>query len=228
MCFNNLNNCCNNGLGALNNNQCSPNRVRVIVGPQGPQGVRGPVGPQGPQGPQGLIGPVGPAGATGATGPQGPIGATGATGATGPQGPVGATGATGATGPQGPVGPQGTADAVYVNALGATIEPDAIVPVTLNTQTPDSVMTVENNGVTLTAGYYLVSYYVTGSGTDVSVSLENNGAQISSIVEEVATQTTAEKTILLSATDGDVLTLVNSSTTALTGTDVGFTVLKIV
>ena len=231
MCFNNLSNCCNHGCNGLNNNQCCPNRVRVIVGPQGPQGARGPVGPVGPQGPQGLIGPVGPTGATGATGatgPQGPVGATGAqgpvgaTGATGPQGPVGATGATG------PQGPAGTADAVYVNALGGTIEPNAIVPVTLNTQTPNSVMVAENNGVTLTEGYYLVSYYVTGSGTDVSVSLENNGAQISSIVEEVATQTTAEKTVLLSANDGDVLTLVNTSTTALTGTDVGFTVLKIV
>ncbi len=224
MCFN----LCNNGCNRCCNNQQNCNRPRVIVGPQGPQGARGPVGPVGPQGPQGLIGPVGATGATGATGPQGPIGLTGATG---PQGPIGLTGATGPQGPQGEVGPQGpagTADAIYVSATQETIEPNATASLALNTQTPNSVMVAENNGVTLTEGYYLVNYYVTGSGTDVGVSLQVNGATVSSIVEDVATETTASKSVLLSATEGDALTLINSSTTALNASDIGFTVLKIV
>ena len=223
MCFN----LCNNGCNRCCNNQQNCNRPRVIVGPQGPQGARGPVGPQGPQGEQGLIGPQGLTGATGPVGPQGPQGETGATGATGPQGPQGLTGATG---PQGPQGEPGTSDATYLSATASTVQADATIPLTLNTQTPNSSMTVENNGVTLTSGYYLVSFYLTGSttGTDIEVSLEQNASVISSIVDSGASTITSSKTVLVSASDGDVLTLVNTATSALNAEDVGLTVLKIV
>lgn len=244
MCFN----LCNNGCNRCCNNQQNCNRPRVIVGPQGPQGARGPVGPQGPQGEQGLIGPQGLTGATGATGPQGPQGLTGATGpqgpqgltgATGPQGPQGLTGATGpqgpqgltgATGPQGPQGEPGTSDATYLSATASTVQASALVPLALDTQTPNSSMTVENNGVTLTSGYYLVSFYLTGSttGTDIEVSLEQNASVISSIVDSGASTITSSKTLLVLASEGDALTLVNTSTSALNAEDVGLTVLKIV
>ncbi len=57
------------------------------MGPTGPTGVTGatgPIGPTGAAGMTGATGATGPTGATGATGPAGPTGATGTTGATGP------------------------------------------------------------------------------------------------------------------------------------------------
>ena len=226
MCF--FNNNCNC------NNNC---RQRVIVGPQGPQGPvgpRGPVGPTGPTGatgPQGPIGLTGPTGATGATGPQGPIGpvgpqgpvgATGATGATGPQGPVGATG------PQGPIGPQGSSDALFASSGTSTVEAGATAPLTLDTATPDTSMGVTANSVTLSeAGYYLVSYYLSGSSTDTSYELQQNGVTVSTLISADATATTLSETVLINATAGTNLTLVNTSDVALSVTDTGITVLKV-
>ena len=202
MCF--FNNNCNC------NNNCPQ---RVIVGPQGPIGPRGPVGP---------TGPTGATGATGATGPQGPTGATGATGATGPQGPIGATGATG------PQGPAGSSDALYANSGVTTIEAGATAPLTLDSATPDTSMSVGANAVTLSeAGYYLVSYYLTGSSTDTSLELQQNGASVSVLESGDTTLTTLSKTVLLDATAGTSLTLVNTGGAALSVTDTGLTVLKV-
>ncbi len=230
MCLfcNNCNNRCNGFNNCSNTTNC-PNRV--IVGPQGPIGPRGPVGPTGPQGltgPQGpvgatgAIGPQGPAGATGATGPQGPVGATGATG---PQGPVGATGATG---PQGPVGPQGTSQALFAEGSATTVTAGTVAPITLSEDTPLSSMTVGGNAVTLTeAGYYLVSYFVSGTATDVAFSLNQNGAIISTVVNSNGDSESLSRTVLVNASAGDILTLSNSSATDLSTSDYGITVLKV-
>ena len=241
MCFNF---CCNN------QNNCQ-NRQRVIIGPTGPVGPRGPVGPtgpQGPQGPQGETGPQGPIGATGPigpVGPQGPVGATGATGATGPQGPVGATGATGpqgpvgatgATGPQGPAGatgatgpqgPAGQSDGLFAVSNIATIATESTVPLTLSTQTPTSTSTLAGDTITLTQGYYLVSFYATGTSTDFNLSLLVNGTEAYSLETDDTTLDTLSKTVIVNATEGTTLTLSNSGTADLTLDNAGISVVKL-
>ena len=219
---NNCNHCCN---------RCNNFVARGPVGPTGATGARGPIGPQGPVGP---IGPQGPVGATGAIGPQGPVGATGATG---PQGPVGATGATGpqgpvgATGPIGPQGPAGASDAIYAISTTATIPADSIIPLTLNTESPESTMTVVDNTITVTEdGTYLVSYFVDGSSTTGSfdISLYLNG---SALPNESITLTSGEgaagKTILLTLSAEDDISLYNTSAVDANISNASITAVKI-
>lgn len=212
-------------------------------GPQGPQGATGPIGPQGPQGPQGATGPIGPqgpqgeTGATGAIGPQGPVGpqgATGATGAVGPQGPQGPQGETGATGPQGPQGepgPSGTNDAIYANVSQTVVDSGDIIPLTQDTSTPDTSMSVSDNSVVISEeGVYLVSFYVGGSvpTNEFNTTLYLNG---SAIPDETLIQSNsagaASKTILLNLDAGDTLSLYNTSATQATISNASLTVLKL-
>ena len=211
MCFNF---CCNN------QNNCQ-NRPRVIIGPQGPVGPRGPVGPTGPVGPIGPQGPIGLTGATGATGPQGPIGPIGPIG---PQGPTGATGATGATGPQGPAG---LADALFAESEVATIAVGSNVPLTLSTQTPTSTTTLAGDTLTLSQGYYLVTFYATGSSPDYDLTLVVNGTQEFSLETDVTTLQTLSKTVILNASAGTTLSLLNTGTGALALEDGGISVVKL-
>ncbi len=229
MCFNF---CCNN------QNNCQ-NRPRFISGPTGPAGPRGPVGPtgpQGPQGPQGEIGPVGPQGATGPIGPQGLTGATGPQGpigATGPQGPTGATGATGATGPQGPIGPigpqgpQGLADALFAESNVGTIAVGDTLPLTLSAQTPISTSTLAGDTITLSQGYYLVTFYSTGSSPDYDLTLVVNGTQEFTLESADTTLQTLSKTVILNAPQGTTLSLLNTGTGALALEDAGISVVKL-
>ena len=221
-------NCCNNG---CNNCNC---RQRVIVGPQGPQGPRGPVGPTGPTGATGATGatgpqgPQGPIGLTGATGPQGPIGLTGATGPQGPQGPIGLTGATGPQGPQGEQGPAGTSDALFANSGASTLEGGETAPLNLNTATPDTTMSVSANAVTVTeSGYYLVSYYLSGSSTNTNYSLNLNDTVVSTLLNVDEDINTLSKTLILNIPAGSSLTLSNSGTSTINVVNTGLTVLKI-
>ena len=215
-------------------NHCCRNNTVVIRGPQGPAGATGPRGPQGPQGPvgpqgpQGPAGPIGPQGATGATGPIGPIGPQGATGATGATGPVGPQGPQGETGP---AGPSGTNDAIYASAETAVVEAGGTIPLTLDTATPETSMTVSDNSVNITEdGTYLVSYYVGGSvpTNEFITSLYLNDAVISgeNIVQSNSAGA-ASKTILLTLSAGDSLSLVNTSATEATLSAASLTVLKL-
>lgn len=144
--------------------------------------MTGPMGPVGTQGAQGAQGPTGPSGSPGATGPTGPTGATGpsgATGATGPAGPMGTAGEVGPTGATGPTGPAGAAG--EVGPTGATgpagvAPPDAFASfidyedlftsgdrITLFPSVPDPTGNITESTLTqvsLTAGYYLVTYSV--------------------------------------------------------------------
>lgn len=222
---------CNHNQNGCNCQRCNQNPVviRGPVGPTGATGARGPIGPQGatgpagPQGPQGEVGPQGPVGATGATGPQGPVGATGATGATGPQGPVGATG---------PQGPAGTNDIIYAgNTTTQTVASGEIIPITEITSTPDSTMSVSANAVNLPeAGTYLVSYFANADGTTgFDLSLYLGGVQIPGETISVAgsgTSDSASKTILVTTTGADTLSLYNTSANAVSFDSVGLTVLK--
>ena len=221
-------------------NICQPNYV-YLRGPRGPVGPQGPIGPMGAMGPQG---PIGPTGATGATGPVGPVGPTGATGATdpvgpigpiGPQGPQGETGATGATGPVGPQGPAGTNDAIYAGVYAGTTTTDTVLPIALVQETADSTMSITDNSISITeSGVYLVSYSLSGTpdagGSDLSVSLYNNAVAVPN--ETISVDTTTEeasvsRTILLSLTEGDLLSIYNTSDSTITLGSATLTVLRL-
>ena len=224
MFCNNCNRCCNRFNNANSTIQTS---VVYLRGPIGPQGPVGPAGPQGPIGVTGATGPQGPRGFTGATGPQGPVGPIG------PQGPVGATGATGATGPQGPAGPAGTADGLYASGTTATIGIDAIIPIVLNSATPDTSLIVSNNEITLTEdGSYLVSYFADGFGSTgenlVELYLNDNPLPQTEIsLSEGTTRGSASKTIIVNAVSGDTLSLYNASETELSILGASITVVKL-
>lgn len=229
--------CCSFFNGNCRNNCDRFTVVRGPMGPTGPQGARGPIGPQGPQGPvgpTGATGAVGPIGPVGPQGPQGPVGATGATGATGavgPIGPVGPQGPVGATGPVGPQGPAGTNDGLYASVGTAVVQPDAIIPLTLDTATADTSMSVTDNDVTFSeAGTYLISYFSNGSVAtgDFSTSLYLNDAIITgeSIIFDDSVGA-GSKTILLSVSAGDTLSLYNTSATEATLSSASITALKL-
>jgi hypothetical protein len=223
-----------------------PSGARGPIGPQGPVGPIGPTGAEGPQGPAGAtgatgpigpIGPQGPTGATGATGPigpigpQGPTGATGATGPIGPQGPTGATGPIGPIGPQGEQGPAGTNDALYANADENIVATNAIIPLTFALETESSTMSVSNNSVLVNeVGIYLVSYYVAGSVTanDFITTLYLNDSPLpdESIIQSNSAGA-ASKTILLSLSTSDELSLYNTSATEATISSASITILRL-
>ena len=206
-------------------NCCNANVNRY---PRGPIGPTGPQGPRGPQGPQGPVGPIGPTGATGAVGPQGPVGATGAIGPQGPQGPVGATGAVG---PQGPQGPAGTNDALYADSGTVVVDSGAIIPLTLNTATTDTTLSVVDNAVVIAdAGTYLVSYYSAGSVPtgDFTTALYSNGSAITNEnLVQPNSAGAASKTSVLSLGAGTTLSLYNTSDAQASLSNASLTVLKL-
>ena len=105
-------------------------------------------------GPTGPTGAAGTPGATGATGPTGAAGAPGVTGATGP------TGATGATGPTGPV-----PDDVFASFKNFGVGPEDGTLLPLDPVVVDptgQIVTQDNQRILLAAGYYLISYQVSG------------------------------------------------------------------
>lgn len=232
--------CCSFFNGNCRHNCNHVTVVRGPMGPTGPQGARGPIGPQGPVGPvgptgatgaTGAVGPVGPRGPIGPQGPQGPVGPTGATGATGAVGPIGPQGPVGATGPVGPQGPAGTNDALYASIGEVVVQSGAIIPLTLDTATADTSISVTDNEVTFSEeGVYLISYYVGGSvpTNEFVTSLYLNDSPISgeSIVQSNSAGSSS-KTILLSVSAGDTLSLYNTSATEATLSSASITALKL-
>ena len=217
------------------NNNCNCNRPNTVFirGPIGPTGATGARGPQGPQGPVGPIGPTGATGATGAIGPQGPVGATGATG---PQGPIGPTGATGAIGPQGPIGPTGPqgpaglSDALYAGTGTEAVASNAIIPISFIDSTADTSITVDANNVTLNEdGVYLVSYYSAGSvetGNFItSLYLNDSALSGETIINDLSGA--SSKTIVLTASAGDTLSLYNTSASQATLSGASISVVKL-
>lgn len=115
--------------------------------------IPGPAGPRGEPGPPGCPGERGEAGPQGVTGPQGPQGATG---------PMGPKGDTGARGPAGPPGyPQNSIFASF-SGRELILPKKALLP--LKTELPDITQNIslyDNCSITLTPGYYSISYYIT-------------------------------------------------------------------
>lgn len=115
-------------------------------------------GEPGPMGPRGEPGPPGCQGERGETGPQGVTGPQGMQGATGPMGP------RGETGPRGPEGPAGyPQNSIFATFSGQeTILPES-ANLLLKTEIPDITQNIslcDNHSVSLTPGYYAVSYCV--------------------------------------------------------------------
>ena len=116
------------------------------------------MGPAGEVGPTGATGPAGEIGPTGATGPAGPAGAAGEVGPTGATGPAGEIGPTGATGPAGVAPPDAFASFIDYEDLFTSDD-----RITLFPSVPDPTGNITESTLTevsLTAGYYLVTYSV--------------------------------------------------------------------
>ena len=216
------------------------------VGPTGPAGVRGvrgatgPVGatgPKGPTGPAGVVGATGAAGATGATGaagatgatgatgPDGTTGVTGATGATGADGVTGATGADGTTGPTGATGPSGSNMFLYsyeeATAADQFVPPGLLVPFSNDGPASGTGITHApgTNFFTVnTTGTYRISYSVNVvDGTGAALAIQVNGVADPSTVVPIGTVPGEfGGDVILSLTAGDVVALVNHSSTPFT------------
>ena len=116
------------------------------------------MGPAGEVGPTGATGPAGEIGPTGATGPAGPAGAAGEVGPTGATGSAGEIGPTGATGPAGVAPPDAFASFIDYEDLFTSGD-----RITLFPSVPDPTGNITESTLTqvsLTAGYYLVTYSV--------------------------------------------------------------------
>jgi len=227
------------------NGSCSCCGCGSNVGPAGPMGLQGPpgpIGPAGPQGPQGIPGPAGaagPAGATGATGatgpqgpqgepgPVGPAGPAGATGATGPAGPAGATGATGPAGPAGATGPAGPAGEaatnqnamLYAIPVQTVASGETLLLGTSQINSDDGSITASGTeGLTLTAGQYLVTFVsdasITEAGT-IGASVALDGTALPYAAAALASTGPDGDRIVLSAivnvTGTDTLTVLNNT-----------------
>ena len=203
--------------------------------PGGAPGPPGPTGATGPAGPAGLTGATGPAGATGsagatgpagATGAAGPAGATGATGAAGATGPAGATGADGPTGPPGPPGSGsgGSAEYAYIYDLTpsdvSTVAAGADVPFANNgpmsagiTHQPNGSQIMFENG-----GTYRVEFVASVNEAGQLVLTVDGNAAVPSVYGRATTGTQIVGQALITVSGGNVLTLRNNSSHALTFT----------
>ncbi len=143
------------------------------TGPAGPTGASGATGPTGAIGPAGATGPTGPTGSTGTTGPTGATGSTGPTGPAGPSGepgaigPTGAAGTTGPTGPTGATGPAGqTPNDVFASfsTIFASFTVGSLIPLFPDITDPTgNIVSTDLEHITLSPGYYLVSYKVSAN-----------------------------------------------------------------
>ena len=147
--------------------------------------------------------------------------------AIGPRGPVGPTGPVGPQGPQGPQGDAGLSNALYALTTNGTLTSGAIAPVAANVATPNNTTTVSGGVLTLQAGYYLVSFFVTGASATLSLSLNQNGAVVTSVLSTSDTTDTQSETVLVYLPTTQNLTLTNTDTAALPYTSIGITVVKL-
>ena len=126
---------------------------------EGPTGPAGPTGPTGPPGPAGRSG-EGPTGPTGPPGAAGPMGRMGEPGPTGPTGPAGIPGVTGPTGP-----PGGTSEDAFASFINTQYILHSGTPIVVYESVPDTTGNIVQSSpqtISLTAGYYLISYKVSG------------------------------------------------------------------
>lgn len=198
-----------------------PTGASGVTGPTGATGAgaTGPSGVTGPTGAIGTAGATGPTGATGASGVTGPTGATGPSGITGPTGATGTAGATGATGATGSTG--GISDYAYVYnvsalasvGIGDAVTFDSTGPITSNfTHSPGS------SDITIgTAGTYAVNFSVSGTQPNQFALFVNGAPAADTIYGSGAGTQQNNGQSILTFSAGDVLTLVNYSSSAAVG-----------
>jgi BclA C-terminal domain/Collagen triple helix repeat (20 copies) len=202
--------------------------TRALRGAIGRQGPIGPAGAKGSTGAKGQAGAKGQTGATGATGAAGTTGATGATGATGSTGPAGPIGATGPAGPMGPIGDTGPAGATGPAGTAATVAYGYIYNLAAQTVAIETPVSFDTNGplsgfthtpgnaglVVVSSGTYLVDFSITGDEPS-EFALFDNGDPISgSIYGSGAGTQQNDGQVIVALSAGDVLTLVNHSSSA--------------
>lgn len=180
-----------------------------------------------PPGAEGLVGPSGLPGLDGPTGPQGETGPQGLTGPAGPQGPQGIQG------PQGPTGPCAPLESNYLSLYTLTtqtITPGQNVLLDLlSTSSPEfdiSLAATTGEIIVLESGFYLLNWGIDGLlkppyPTPVpswSFGIYRNGvfepgsAQGSFTITPDAIVKHASSTFIIHLDAGDVLSLVNTST----------------
>jgi hypothetical protein len=227
-------------ISTTSNDQPGPRGQRGLRGRTGPVGERGAVGRTGTVGPIGLTGVAGVKGdrgdTGGAPGPQGSPGAQGAVGATGLQGSVGVTGADGPVGPQGPAGSTGAAGtngaagvAGPAGPAGGLAEYAYVYNLAAGVVAIEAPVNFSSNGVMtagithapaapgivlVNAGDYKVTFSVSGVEPN-QMALFVNGAVVAGSVygSGAGTQQTTGQ-VIITASAGDVLTVVNHSSAA--------------
>ena len=175
-------------------------------------------------------GPIGP---TGPTGPTGPIGLTGLTGPTGPTGPIGLTGPTGPTGPVATINSILTAnDGIQSVTASGLVDLGAEI----NSTGASLTFTAPNTVTIAEAGTYLINFssLIMSGGTagNLGASLQINGTIVPTASEYVdSTAMPGFSTELqhnYTATAGDTITIINSSTVANNFHDPTLSVIRLV
>ena len=193
-----------------------------ITGATGATGITGATGATGITGVTGATGPTGSTGVTGITGATGVTGTTGITGATGVTGVTGVTGATGITGATGETG-SGISTYGYVYNLAtlgaATILGGSNVPFSNNGPLLGITHAAGSTDIAIpTSGRYKITYnmFITaGVGAAIAIAVNGTIRPATNILALIATGEISG-TVILTLTAGDVLTLRNNSSVALT------------
>jgi hypothetical protein len=213
-----------------------PHGPAGAAGVQGLQGLQGATGSMGNTGANGTNGGAGATGAQGPAGPQGATGSIGNTGANGTNGGAGATGAQGPAGPQGATGSMGNTGANGTNgAAGATGPAGGLSQYGHVYNVDAQVVAIEapvlfsNNGVitagithvggssqiTLTnSGTYEIAFLVSTVEPNQFAVFVNGAAVVSSIFGSGAGTQQNNGQVILALGAGDVITLVNHSSSA--------------
>lgn len=156
-------------------------------------------------------------------------------GPVGPMGPAGPQGPRGFTGETGPQGAAGLSDALTAQAVSTTVAADGVVPLTLYSSTPNTVMSVSSSAVNLPNGTYQISYGLSFTGADglttAEVSLYANGTAVNNsgvpVYAAAGTKNSASKSVVLSFSAQTPLTLVNTGTNSATYDYAYITALKL-
>ena len=179
------------------------------------------------------MGAAGPAGPTGLTGATGPAGAVGPTGPTGPGGVAGEPGATGPTGPAGEV-----PDDVFASFINYQyiLEPGSQIALFEDVTDPTGNIILKTpQTISLAAGYYLISYKVSGlfsKANYMQVTPSYNGTSHLETGIYFATSTDGSSVcgasfIILKAPAPTVFTLTYSGSASATDGEINITILKL-
>lgn len=135
----------------------------------------------------------------------------------------------GPRGPQGPAGVSATQNALYATANGVTVAAGSIVPLTVNTVTPNSSITASGGEITVLPGYYFVEYGFSSGGSTNSVTLNllRGNTVINTLTAESSTANVVSKSLIVYVSAENTLSIVNGGTTDISSSDFYITVIKL-